>query len=121
MALATVQKSSLSTYLETNFTFSKSSIAQSAHTPGSAANKAEEIKRRTYQSLTDRYRFEPLAIETTGVFGKSTSKFASELGKRISARTGENREVAWLRQRISIAIAKGNALSILATGGNYLY
>ena len=101
-------------------TYSKTAIQHTAHSPGYAANKAEEIKCKTYQNLTDRYRFEPLAIETSGVYGKSSAKFVSEIGRKISAKTGEKREVAWIRQRISVAIAKGNALSILATGGNYL-
>ena len=101
-------------------TYSKSAIPHTSSSPGFAADKAEDSKRKTYQSLTDRYRFEPLAVETSGVYGKSSAKFVAELGRRISAKTGEKRETAWLRQRISVAIAKGNALSVLSTGSNYL-
>ena len=98
-------------------TFCKTAINDSALTPGTAANKAEDRKRKVYNSLQDRYRFEPLAIETTGVYGKSSSKFVSELGRRITGSTGEKRETHWLRQRLSVAVARGNAASILATGG----
>ena len=85
-------------------------------TPGVAADRAEAHKRTQYSCLTDRYRFEPLSVETSGVLGKSSSKFVAELGRRISSVTGEKRETTWLRQRISIAIMRGNASSILSTG-----
>ena len=96
-------------------TFCKSNIGDTAHTPGAAADKAELRKRTFYSSLETRYRFEPISVETTGVLGKSTEKFVAELGRRISGRTGERRETEWLRQRISIAIVRGNAASVMAT------
>ena len=96
-------------------TFCKTNIGDTAHSPGSAATKAEERKRSFYSGITARHRFEPVAVETTGVFGKSTSKFIAELGRRIAAKTGEKRETEFLRQRISLAIMRGNAASILAT------
>ena len=99
-------------------TFAKTSIIASAIKPGSAAEKAEGDKRKFYQDLQSRYRFEPLAVETTGVIGKSSNQFISEIGKRISQRTGDKRETAWLRQRISIAIVRGNSSSILATSSH---
>ena len=83
----------------------------------SAATVAEEEKRKFYSSLQSRYRFEPLAIETSGAYGKSSAKLVAELGRRISSKTGEKRETAWLRQRLSMAVIRGNAASILATGG----
>ena len=53
-----------------------------------------------------------------GVIGPSSRKFLAELGRRIAAATGERREQQWLVQRISLAIARGNAAAILATGSN---
>ena len=97
-------------------TFCKSALLESACEPGSAANKAEERKIAHYNRLTDRYRFTPVAFETTGVYGKETEAFISELGRRMRGSTGEARELQWLRQRISIAIMRGNAYSILSTG-----
>ena len=78
-------------------TFCKSAIAETAHSVGAAANKAEERKRRFYSTLGDRYRFEPVAIETTGVYGKSSGKLVSEIGCRITFKTSDKRETAWLR------------------------
>ena len=82
---------------------------------GSAAAKAENAKRTKYSGLVVRFRFEPIAIETSGVFGHSTRIIISEIGKRISEKTGDKRETTWLKQRLSIAIQRGNALSILAS------
>ena len=96
-------------------TFCKTNIGDTAHSPGSAATKAKERKRSFYSGITDRHRFEPVAVETTGVMGKSTNKLIAELGRRIAAKTGERRETEFLRQRISLAIMRGNAASILAT------
>ena len=80
------------------------------------ASAAEARKREHYRGLMDRYYFEPIAVETTGVLGPSTSTFLRRLGKQVSAATGDPREVAWLRERISLAVVRGNAASVCATG-----
>ena len=94
-------------------TFSSSALIDSATEPGAAARAAEERKRRRYADLAQRYRFVPLAVETSGVLGPACADFLQELGHRISACTGDPRESAWIRQRISLAIARGNAFAIL--------
>ena len=96
-------------------TFSASHINDCAHTSGSAANKAEARKNSHYSNIQSHYRFEPVSVETTGVYGNQTDKFIRELGRKISATSGDKRETGWLRQRISIAITRGNAASVLAT------
>ena len=96
-------------------TFADTVVVQSALGPGAAARQAEERKRQRYADLSQRYIFEPVALETSGVYGPAAAAFVQELGRRISARTGERRETAWLRQRLSIAIVRGNAASVLAT------
>ena len=97
-------------------TFCNRSLINSAIAPGSAAAAAEEDKRTKYSCLTDRYIFEPVAVEVTGVFGPSTRAFIQKLGRQVSACTGNKRETAWLTERISLAIVRGNAASIAATG-----
>ena len=96
-------------------TFADTVVVQSALGPGAAARQAEERKRQRYADLSQRYIFEPVALETSGVYGPAAAAFVQDLGRRISARTGERRETAWLRQRLSIAIVRGNAASVLAT------
>ena len=95
---------------------SATAVIESAIESGSAAQLAEQRKRERYRDLSERYIFEPLAVETMGVIGPSSRKFLAELGRRITANTGERRELQWLIQRISLAIARGNAAAILATG-----
>ena len=99
-------------------TYSKSAINESASKAGVAADRAEERKRNFYANIATSYRFEPLSFETTGTMGTSTSKFVAELGRRITGITGEKRETAWLRQRLSIAIVNGNAAAVNATSSH---
>jgi len=50
--------------------------------PGSVATDAETDKCRKYNDLLENYYFQPVAIETTGVYGKSTAPFLSCLAKK---------------------------------------
>ena len=93
-------------------TFSSSHVTDCAVAPGAAARAAEQRKRTRYAALTQRYRFEPLAVETSGVLGPAISSLLTEIGRRITAQTGEKREACWLRQRISLAIIRGNTAAI---------
>ena len=97
-------------------TYCSSTVISTAITPGAAADRAEREKRRKYRALSHRYIFEPVAVESSGVLGSTTLPFLRGLGRRISSRTGESRETSWLFQRISIAVVRGNAASIMATG-----
>ena len=91
-------------------------MINSAIAPGFAAGATEERKRIRYQGTTDRYLIEPVAIATTGVLGSGTRKFFHHLGRLITTLSGDRRETAWLYERLSIAIARGNSASILTTG-----
>ena len=71
-----------------------------------------------YTALSTTHTFIPLAFETLGAWGEQAKGFVSELGRRISAITGDVRETDYLRQRLSIAIQRGNALSIRGTLGD---
>jgi len=55
-----------------------------------------------------------MAIETTGVYGKSTASFLSSLTKKLGDASRAPRECQWLYQRLSLAMVRGNAASILA-------
>ena len=95
-------------------TFAPSVLAKSAADPGYAARAAEERKTSKYGDLTSRYAFTPIAVETSGVFGPKSSAFLEKLGSLLSRRTGEPREPAWLFERLSIAVARGNAHCLAA-------
>ena len=96
-------------------TFCASAVGATAASPGAAADRAERDKRLKYSNITDRYIFEPIAVETSGVLGSSTTIFLRGLGKRITAQTGDKRETRWLIERVSLAVVRGNAASIMAS------
>ena len=96
-------------------TFARSNVIGSALEPSSAAAGAETFKRHKYRVLAENHRFEPLAFETTGVFGPSTLRVINEVGRRLHVETGEPRETLWLKQRLGLAVLRGNAFSVLAS------
>jgi len=97
-------------------TFAESHYIVSAATPGSVATvtDAETDKFRKYNDLLDNYYFHPIAIETTGVYGKSTAPFLSCFAKKFVDISGDPREGQWLHQRLSLAVVRENTASILA-------
>ena len=52
--------------------------------------------RKRYADLDGRYIFEPIAIETLGVFNTSARQLLSDLGRKISESTGEAREASFV-------------------------
>ena len=54
-----------------------------------------------------------MAIETTGVFGPRTADFLKELGHQLRQVSGEDNSFAYLTQRLSVAVQRGNAASML--------
>ena len=82
---------------------------------GQAAAKAENAKWSKYPDQVRRYRFESIAIETSGVFGPITRNIVHEIGKRISEKIEGKRETTWLKQQLNIAVQEGNALSIMSS------
>ena len=57
----------------------------------------------------------PVAIETSGVWGRQGFELVNEIGRRIATVTHEPRSTAFLRQRISVAVQRGNAYCVLDT------
>ena len=96
-------------------TYAASNLPSATITAGAAAKDAEAHKTRKYASLTNRFQFQPVAFETGGACGPSTKAFVRQLGARVAANTGDRREQAWLWQRLSLAVIRGNAASVLFT------
>ena len=97
-------------------TFAESHLVRSAIEAGTAAIEAEDRKRRKYAGLAGAYRFEPIAVETTGVYGVSTNLVLRAIGRRLVEATGERRESNWFLQNLALAVQRGNAFSILSAG-----
>ena len=83
--------------------------------PGKAANKKEEDKLNHYSSLTDNYWFIPITVETLGTMGASATAFVKDLSNRLITATGDRRAGHYFRQRLGLAVQRGNALSIMNT------
>ena len=96
-------------------TFAASYRHHATRGAGKVAAVAEGLKAEKYAYLPPAYHFTPVAIETTGIFGPCTAAFLRELGRRIHQETGEARSTAFLLQRLSVAVQRGNAASVLGS------
>ncbi|RVE47192.1 hypothetical protein evm_008160 [Chilo suppressalis] len=82
---------------------------------GAAAASAECSKRRKYSALNENYIFVPFGVETIGPWGPSARSFFREISKRLAEVTGDQKTGSYLGQRISLAIQRCNAASLLGT------
>jgi hypothetical protein len=98
-------------------TLAPSHIKQTSLAAGTAALEAERNKHTKYQEIvsSNRFIFAPIAIETLGAWGPSAQEILKELGSRIAKHTGDARSFTFLKQRLDIAIQRGNAASIAGT------
>ena len=97
-------------------TLAPSNIKFSSKEAGKAAEEKAKRKIHKYKSLIEQnYKFIPFAVETMGPWCYEAKKFVDELSKMITIKTNEPRTKSFLKQRISIAIQKGNAASVMGT------
>ena len=98
-------------------TLAPSHLNRSSTAAGSAAVMAEGRKRAKYGELarSGDYLFVPIAVETLGAWGPEALDICGEIGGRIRRCTGEARSTAFLKQRMDVAIQKGNAAAVLGT------
>ena len=96
-------------------TFAESHVQTSSARAGSAAAAAEASKSQKYADITTGVDFVPVAIETSGTWGEQAIDLVREIGRRIAAVEHEPRSTVFLRQRISVAIQRGNASCIMGT------
>ena len=88
---------------------------------GAAAELAATNKIAKYADLPASYIFQPIALETLGPINRSAVEFLTELGRRISIASGEEREGMFLFQRLSITLQRYNAVLLhnsFVTGGD---
>lgn len=96
-------------------TVAPSHLAGSSQSAGSAANSAQTLKHSKYKTIEDTHLFCAFAVETFGPWSKDANSLFNELGTLLKHNTGIPTAKAFLRQRISIAIQRGNAASVLGT------
>ena len=68
-----------------------------------------------YCHLDACYQFVPVAVETCGTFGPQAGEFFREPGRRMRRATLEPNAYQYLVQRISVAVQRGNAASVLGS------
>ena len=95
-------------------TFARSYISATSVLAGSAAERSASLKIIKYSEIARNHIFVPLACEVTGVWCAEAVDFLNDLGGWISAATGDKRELAFLYQRLSVALQKGNTSCILS-------
>ena len=76
---------------------------------------AEKRKCDLYQCLTTSHHFIPIVVETSGVIGPVAIDFINDLGNRIHVHTLEPKSRTYLLQQISVAVQRGNAVSIMGS------
>ena len=78
---------------------------------GSAANAAETVKRIKNRSVTDRYKFEAVKMETAANYSEWTKNIVCDNGCRLIKATGHQRETFCLMQKISLEVERCSAAS----------
>ena len=96
-------------------TLCPSHIPQTSNEYGKAAEISETKKLAKYDALANNYIVTPIAIETLGPWAPMGLKLIKEVGKKIADLSGEKRSTSYLLQSISMAIQRGNAMSVLGT------
>jgi hypothetical protein len=98
-------------------TFAPSNVDKAKAQVGRVAETAANNKKLKYADLLQRpeYSFVPISIETSGVMCDSARTLISEIGKLEAKITGNAKASSWLEQRISMALQRGNARSMLAS------
>ena len=96
-------------------TLAPSHLPSTAVCAGAAAASAETTKRRKYNNLIGNYSFEPFGVETLGPWGPSSRLLYKDIAKRLVDASRDQRAGLFFGQRISIAIQRGNAASLLGT------
>ena len=82
---------------------------------GAAASAAALVKFTKYAALSSTHVIVPVAVETLGAWDMVSMKFVTDLGHRISTISGDSKETAYLFQRLSVAIQRGNAVACMSS------
>ena len=90
-------------------------IEDSARKAGKAAKEGEDRNLRHYDHLMNDFEFVSVSVETFGTWGERGLKFIKEIGKLITDKNHDKRATSYLFQALSIAIQRGNSLSVTGT------
>ena len=85
-------------------------VALAALDPSATVEMAASNKTAKYAGLMSDYHFQPIAVESLGPANESAIHFLTVLGKKIAQQTGDERETAFLFQRLSILVQRFNCV-----------
>jgi len=91
-------------------TVAYSYVSGSAREAGTAAKTAAQRKEGKYATLQGTHFFQPVVVESMGTVEEATSSFLAELGHRITALSGDSREISFLFQRVSVLVQRFNSV-----------
>jgi len=87
----------------------ESYVTRSAREGGAAAERASH-KEEKYANIGSQYLFAPIAVKTLGPLNTSVCQLFGNLGRKISSSSGDDREEAFLFQRVSVLMQRFNAV-----------
>ena len=96
-------------------TLAASHCHQNSQRPASAAEVAEQRKFDHYSDLQTNFIFAPISMETLGSIGSQSKHFLKDLCGRLVLATGNKQAGAFFKQRLSMAVQRGNVVSITGT------
>jgi len=91
-------------------TLADSYLPASSALAASAAEAAATRKETKYADMPASFSFQPIAVEMLGLINESAVDFLHELGRRISVKTNDERQTAFLFQRLSVTVQRLNAV-----------
>ena len=96
-------------------TMATSHVDATSTMAGAAADKAAANKKTKYAALQQTHIFVPVSVETLGSWNCESLNFISHIGKKLTEVTGDPLETNYLFQRLSVAIQRGNEISVVET------
>jgi len=81
-------------------------LNSSAREAGAAAEFVASRKTAKFVSLAASHLFFPIAVETQGPLNEEARQLLCDLGRRISASYGDDREVNFLFQRVFVVVQR---------------
>ena len=101
-----------SRYVTVTCPLAESYLSRATQEAGAAAETAASRKEEKYVDFGAHYVFEPIAVESSGVFNAPARHLLDDLGRRILLNSGEARETSYLYQSISVLVQRLNTVLV---------
>ena len=98
-----------------NDTLASTYVTTTSVIAGGLADWSEEKKLEHYRDLVSTHIVTPIAVETMGAWGQIGHNFIKILGARMTDVNKDDRSTSYLFQALSMALQRGNAMSIIGT------